>query len=315
MNAVRVLALVAAVGALAACAPDGTDVAAPTTTTPGATTTITTTTSTAAEQPRRIAGLTATLEQYREDEIADLISVQTTNGSSSTVQFSDLRLEWDGLSDEAPYERSTQLGPGVTFDLRVHQGDAVCGTPPDARGAPPPGAPLAVGHAAVDGGPSELVAVPIDDRRSILPRVYRTSCQAQRLAWAADLRFGSEWTPATTTAGKPAVHGTIEVHRNESDAPLVITNIGGSVLLRISPLAPSDPVLVLAPDQQTATIPIVVEQSGNCAAHALAESKKTFFIPIGVAIGDEDPAADVITFDAPAKQVLNQLINESCGVG
>ena len=145
--------------------------------------------------------------------------------------------------------------------------------------------------------------------------MYRASCQAQRLAWAADLSFGDEWTPATTAAGKPAVHGTLEVRRNESDAALVITNIGGSVLLRISPLAPADPVLTLAPDQQAATIPILVQQSGNCAAHALAESKKTFLIPIGVAIGDEEPAADVVTFDAPAKQLLNQLINDSCGVG
>jgi hypothetical protein len=307
VNPIRVVALVAAVGVLGACAPDDPDGAAPTPT-------VAPTTTTATER-RQIAGVTATLEQYREDEIAGLISVQTTNGSSSTVQFSDLRLEWDGLSTEAPSERSTQLGPGVTFDIRVRQGDAVCGTPPDARGAPPPGAPLAVGHAAVDGGPPELITVPIEDRRSVLPRVYQISCQAQRLTWAADLHFGSDWTPTTTAAGKPAVLGTIELRRNESDDPIVVTRVDGSVLLRISPVEPSDPVAVMAPDQQAATIPIVVEQSGNCSAHALAESKKTFIIPIGVGIGDEDPAADVITFDAPAKQLLTQLINASCGVG
>jgi hypothetical protein len=303
----------AAAGLLAVgCAPDGPDVATPTTTT---TITTTTTTPTAAAQPQPIAGLTATLEQYREDENAGLISVQTTNGSSSTVQFSDLRLEWDGLRGEDPYEHSTQLGPGVTFDIRVHQGDAVCGSPPEASGAPPPGAPLAVGHASVDGGPAQLVAVPIEDRRAILPRVYRASCQAQRLAWAADLHMGDEWTPTTTADGRPAVRGTIEVRRNESTDRLVVTDVAGSVLLRITPVAPSDPVLVLAPDQQAGTIPILVEQSGNCTAHALAESKKTFFVPIGVAVGDELPAADVITFDAAAKQLLNQLINDSCGVG
>ena len=71
----------------------------------------------------------------------------------------------------------------------------------------------------------------------------------------------------------------------------------------------------MAPDQQAATIPIVIEQSGNCTAHAVADSKKTFFIPVGVAIGDEAPAADVITFDPPAKALLTRLINESCGVG
>ena len=274
-----------------------------------------TTTSLAGPVARRVDGLTATLEQYREDEIQGLISVQTTNRSTSTMQFVDLRLAWAGLSDEEPYVRATQLGPGVTFDIRVHQGDAVCGSPPTVAGAPPPGAPVALGHVSVDGGPPELVAIPIEDRRSVLPRVYRTSCQAQRLAWAADLRFGDAWTPTTNAAGQPAVSGTIEVRRNQSDEAIVVTRIDGSVLLRINPVAPSDPVAVLAPDEQAATIPIAIEQSGNCSAHALAESKKTFFIPVGVAIGDEAPAADVITFDPPAKDLLTRLINESCGVG
>jgi hypothetical protein len=301
MSRRRLAALLAVVGALGVgCADDG----------PG-----TAPTTTAAEQPRRITGLTATLEQYREDEIAGLISVQTTNSSTSTLRFSDLRLDWEGLGDEPPYERATQLGPGVTFDLRVHQGDAICGNPPTAGGAPPPGAPLAVGHASVDGGPLELVAVPIDDRREILPRVFTMSCQAQRLAWAVDLHFGDAWTPTTNAAGAPALLGTIEVRRNGSADRVAITDIAGSVLLRISPVAPSSPVLVLPPDQHDATVPIVVEQSGNCSGHALAESKKTFIIPIGVAVGAEAPAADVITFDAAAKQRLYQLINESCGVG
>ena len=191
---------------------------------------------------------------------------------ASALQFTDLRLEWEGLSDEAPYEPATLLGPGVTFDLRVNQGDAVCGTPPDARGAPPAGAG---GRRPRRGGrrSAEAVAVPIEDRRSILPRVYRASCQAPRLAWAANLSFGDEWTPATTADGKPAVHRHTRSHAHESDAPLVITNIGGSVLLRISPLAPADPVLTLAPDQQAATIPILVQQSGNCAARAGREQE------------------------------------------
>jgi hypothetical protein len=316
VSRIRIAALVSVVGALGiGCAGDQPDTAAPTTTAPPATSTTATTSSLAAPTARRINGLTATLEQYREDEIQGLLSVQTTNRSTFTVQFRDLRLAWAGLSDEEPYVRTTELGPGVTFDIRVLQGDAACGSPPAADGAPPPGAPVALGHVSVDGGPPELIAVPVEDRRAVLPRVYRTSCQAQHLAWAADLRFGAAWTPTTNAAGLPAMLGTIEVHRDQSDQTIVVTRVDGSVLLRINPVTPSAPVAVLAPEQQATTIPIVIEQSGNCAAHALAESKKTFFIPIGVAIGDEPAAAAVITFDPPAKALLNQLINESCGVG
>ncbi len=53
-----------------------------------------------------------------------------------------------------------------------------------------------------------------------------------------------------------------------------MTRINGSVLLRINAVTPADPVAVLEPGGDPATIPILVEESGNCAAHALAESKK-----------------------------------------
>jgi hypothetical protein len=267
------------------------------------------------EEAIQIPGLTATLEQYREDEIQGLMSVQTSNRSSSTVQFRDLRLRWPGLATTEPYVRSTQLSPGVTFDVRVRQGAAVCGDPPRVDGVPPADAAIAVGIASVDGAPPVAVAIPIDDERAILPKVYRRSCQEQRLTWAAELRFGDHWAPATTASGKPAVLGTLELRRHRSDEPLTITRINGSVLLRISAVAASDPVVTLDPGQDAASIPITIAQSGNCDAHALIESKKTFIIPIGLAIGEADPMAYVIRFDTPTKQLLNRMINESCGVG
>ena len=231
------------------------------------------------------------------------------------MQFRDLRLQWAGITSEEPHVRSTQVAPGVTFDIRVRQGDAVCGDPPRPDSSPPDGAAFAVGNASIDGAPPVVVAVPIDDERAILPKVYERSCQEQRLRWAGELRFGDTWTPSTTAAGKPAVLGTIELRRHESDEALTITQINGSVLLRISAVSPSDPVVTLAPEEDTATVPIRIEQSGNCSAHALIESKKTFIIPIGFAVGDDEPTAYVITFDTPARGLLNEMINDSCGIG
>jgi hypothetical protein len=261
-----------------------------------------------------VPGLSATLEQYREDEIQGLISVKTSNKSTSDVEFHDLRLEWAGLADTDPLVRSTTVSPGVTYDIRVVQGDAVCGDPPSADGAPPADAAVAVGNASIDGADPVLVAMPVEDPQAILPKVYRRSCQDQRLTWAADLRFGDRWTPSTTASGDPAVLGTIELDRRGSDEPLTVTEINGSVLLRISAVSPSAPVAVLEPGQESASIPIQIEQSGNCAAHALAESKKTFIIPMGFAVGDDEPTSYVITFDDPTKELLNDMINESCGL-
>lgn len=267
------------------------------------------------ERTIEVPGLAAILEQYREDEIQRLISVKTTNRSTSTVQFRDLRLVWPGLDDTQPYVRSTQLAPGVRFDLRVHQGEAVCGSPPDVDAVPPADAAIAVGHASIDGAPPVLVSVPVDDEDSILSKVFRRSCQEQYLRWAADLQFGNTWTHTTTASGEPAVRGTLELRRKSSDAPLAVTRINGSVLLRITAERPSDPIATLGPRDDAVSIPIVIEQSGNCSAHALAESKKTFIIPIDVAVGDRDPMAYVVTFDLASQRLLNDMINASCNLG
>jgi hypothetical protein len=295
----RAIAVLVVVGLLAGCDSDPVDTAS----TP------------AARAPSRISGLTATLEQYREDEINGLMSVQTTNRSSSTVDLRDLRLRWPGISDEEPYDSATLIPSGVTYDIRVRQGEARCGDPPRADGGVPPGPAVALADASIDGAAPVSVEIPIDDARAILPRVYQHSCQDQRGAWAADLRFGDTWTPSTTSTGKPAVLGTIELRRRGSDERLTVTGINGSVLLRISARPPAGAATVLAPGEDAARIPILIEQSGNCEAHALTESKKTFIIPLGFAVGDEAPIAYIVRFDTPTKQLLNRMINQSCGLG
>lgn len=317
MRSRGVLVLCGLLGVLAgwACRADEPDTASPVTATVATSAGATTTDRHPADEPIQIPGVTAILEQYREDEIQGLISVKTTNRSTSTIVFQDLRLVWPGIGAAEPLVRSTQLSPGVQFDVRVQQGAAVCGDPPVTTSSAPTDDAIAVGRATIDGSSPRLVAVPIDDEYAILQRVFARSCQDQRVRWAADLRFGDTWTPSTTASGEPAVLGTIELRRNRSDEELTITEINGSVLLRIGPATPSDPVVTLAPGDDAATIPIRIEQSGNCADHALAESKKTFIIPIDLAIGGAESLAYTIRFDTAAQLILNPMINESCGVG
>ena len=286
----------------------------PTTATSASTASPAPTTTTAAE-PQRLDGLTAILWQYREDEIQGLLSVKTTNRSASTVTLEDLHLQWPGLTDAPPLARPTQFAPGVTFDLRVRVATAVCGDPPTLERPIPSGDAVAIGRAAVDGAAPVEIAIPIDDEAGILPKIYRRSCRDQRLAWAAELRFGDRWTPTTTPSGGPAVAGTLELRRRQSDERLAITRINGSVLLSIDAASAGDPVAILEPGEQAVSVPILVSQSGNCSAHALIESKKTFIIPIGFAIGDDEPTDYVVTFDVPARDVINPMINESCGLG
>ena len=160
-----------------------------------------------------------------------------------------------------------------------------------------------------------LISIPITDSGKILPKIFPLSCRDQRVQWAAKVSFGTTWTRTTTSDGAPAVSGTVEMRRNHSTEPITLVRLNGSVLLRLVDLSPSTPVAVLEAGQDSLTVPILIEQSGRCEAHALAESKKTYLIVLDVGIGDEPPIGDEVAFDIPSRVVLGKMINDSCGVG
>jgi hypothetical protein len=251
-------------------------------------------------------GLAATLEQYREDQITKTIQIQVVNRSTRTVRLSELRLTWPGLTATAAGPRTELVGPGQVLDLPVALGDAVCGDPPRADAPVPASAAMASATQAWEGN----AAAP-------LARVFRPDCRRQSVEYAAAVAFDPEWTDATTPDGRPAALGTLRLHRRHGSEPVTVTQINGSVLLSIAPVVPAAadaPLLKLAGDATDATLPVIVTQSGRCEAHALAESKHTFFLPVGLAV---DTAAvvllDVIPDDR-AKIQLAKMINRSCGV-
>jgi hypothetical protein len=299
----------------AACGAGGRDrSAAGTSTGPTESTTAALASSSASAHPAQVPGLTAILEQYREDEILNLLQVKATNRSSSSVDVLDLRLDWPGITDNEPLARGVLVSPGQRVDIPVNAGRSVCSDPPGADEQPPPDAPFAVGQASIDGGPPVEISIPITDSGRILPRIFPLSCRDQRVQWAAKVSFGTTWTPTTTSDGAPAVAGTIEMRRNHSTEPISIKHLNGSVLLRLLDPTPSDPVAVLEAGEDALSVPIVIVQSGRCEAHALAESKKTYLIVLDVAIGHEPSIGDEIAFDIPTRVLLGRMINESCGV-
>ena len=114
--------------------------------------------------------------------------------------------------------------------------------------------------------------------------------------------------------GRPRFRGSVEIRRNHSTEPITLVQLNGSVLLDLLDLSPSEPVAVLEAGQDALSVPILIKQSGRCQPHELAESKKTYLIVLGVAIGDEPTIGDEVAFDLPTRVLLGKMINESCGV-
>ena len=263
-------------------------------------------------------GLAAMLEQYREDQITKTIQIQVVNQSTRTVRLSELRLTWPGLTATAVGSRSDLVGPGQVLDLPVPLGDAVCGDPPKADAPVPASRATASATQTWEGGvASSPVTIPITDTRGVLARVFRPDCQRQSVEHAASVAFDPEWTDITTPDGRPATTGTLRLHRRHGNDPVTVTAINGSVLLTIAPVtrpAPGAPLLTLAGAATDATLPVIVTESGACAAHSLAESKHTFFLPVALTVGANPVVITDVIPDDTAKLQLAKMINRSCGV-
>ncbi len=226
----------------------------------------------------------------------------------------DLRLDWAGITGNEPLARGVPAGARHGSTSR-RAGRAVCSDPPDAD-EQPPAAPADGGRPRVDRRWSAGADRHPDHRRREDPaeasgraraRISACSgppsCASARRGPDHDARRGAGGARDGGDAPQPQRPSRAGDHR-----------LNGSVLLRLVDLSPSDPVAVLEAGQDAATIPIRIEQSGSCAAHALAESKKTYIILIDVGIGDDESLAYVIRFDVPAQGLLERDDQRRCGL-
>ena len=321
VNPLPTLMRLASVLLLAAgCA--GTDTAAePTPTKPAAsvasaaaptTTTTTTTTTTLAFTED---GLGATLERYREDDVPNRVQIQANSIAAGPVSLTKLALVWPGFVERPPSAGAYTVAPGQVVDLPVPLGEPICSDPPEITEDVPGQTAFAVGTAQFGIEPPAEIRIPITDVRGVLGRLYVAACRVEAVRHTATISFGPTWTD-TEFEGQPAAAGSLRIERNRGTAPVVISVIRGSVLLRFRPEKPPSGTLVaMGAGEAHASVPLLLVQSGDCRPHALADSKHTFFLAAVVRIGDAPEAIIDIFPDAPAQLQLTRMINKSCGVG
>src|SRR3954452_8767988 len=198
--------------------------------------------------PPVAAGLTAVVDQFREDEILHLLQVRVTNDGDVAYHIARMQLDWPGLTRVAPTPRNTLVVPGQTIDVPIDYGRAVCaGDPPGADESPPDVPAVAVATVTPEGSSTPVQAtIPVTDSLHIFDRIFGPSCRDQRVEASVALQFGETWTPTTTPDGHPALAGTLDVERKHTDQPVTIAAVGGSVLLDVHAAGDAEPALVLA---------------------------------------------------------------------
>jgi len=297
MSSPRQFALVSLIVVLAAGCGSGDDTATPATTTRSA---VTTTTRAAPSGP-----LDAGVRQYREDEAAGVLQIQLRNVGEEPMRVETLRLAWDGLEPTPDATPHYPLGAGVTVDLPVPIGRAVCH---DGAGDDPSAATAVVGVTRADGQPATL-AVAVTDGFEVLARLHERMCTQQEVTDAVDIASGDTFT-ATPGAEPPAAAGSLVLtRRNDATDEITVTKLtDGGVLLDMSA---ASPVVTLGPGDHTANGEVTVVSSGRCDAHALGESKKTYEFRAELEIGGEPHVVD-LQIPLAAQPALKDVIDRTC---
>lgn len=245
-------------------------------------------------------GLTATLEQFREDEVAGKISVRVANGGDEPVVVETLRLAWPGLSDTGAAELDYPVFPGVRVDLKVPLGTAVCSSPPQID-EPLPDVPIAAVATTVEGE----VVFPVTDPAGILARIYPRQCTAQAVEHAVGLTILDDFEDVSTDPAE--VRGTLRVERRAATGEVAVVGLHGSVLVTLGLV---DEPSVLGADDDVVDVPIVATNN-RCDAHAISESKKPYVFVVDLDI-DGTAVSYVISPAQPGKDALSAQVVGRC---
>ncbi len=242
-------------------------------------------------------GLSATLDQYREDVAEERIRIRIENSSAVMVRVETLQLAWPGLTPMPPEPVGFNVQPRMKVGLLTTYGTAVCSEPAQVPESVPD-LPIA---ATVESS-AGTITFPVTDPLDVLRRLYEPSCERQAIDAAATIEFGKSWVDAGTNP--PRLDGTLVLTRNRSDAAVTVTGLSGSVLL----LFTSDALpATMTPDQDRLEIPVSMT-NGRCDGHALGESKQTYLFQMGVQIDGADASRLLVPEPALQERFFDGII-------
>lgn len=248
--------------------------------------------------------LTISLTQIRRHQGTSRIAVKVGNEGTSPVRIERVALDVAGFGPADPSTEDALLRPGVRADLPIVLGEARCdgGSPSSA------GESTVVVSVRPDGGPRQDVRVVLPPD-IVLDELLDEQCTLRAIREAVDIHFGESWTLEGTT-----LLGSIEMRRLESEEPIALTGIAGTVLynLRPAPEGPS-PLLVLDPAADVAELPVQIT-AARCDGHALSQSSQSFLFSAWVSMdGDPEQHAPLIPPE-DAREPYLELTRVACGL-
>lgn len=243
------------------------------------------------------------LRQYRTDELVRRIQIVVTNQQAVPIHVVDVGMRSPGYTDVPPTRHDADIAPGRTVDLPVFLSQPLC-----APGLTQSAGTVTVVATVRQGATTKKVQLPLPTPQILLDRLLTDECSLRAVRDAMTVTFGPSWQPTD----QPAVlHGTVELRRRTSTEKITVEKLGSSVIIEVKPRTEDKPLAEMAPDQDTASVPVEVSTQ-RCDPHAVGESKQTYLLPVWLRIGDSDELFAPLQLDARQLAHLKRLIDTGC---
>ena len=242
-----------------------------------------------AEIPDRPTSVTASVTRSRAAQARGQINVLLSNPTDWPVQVRSLAL--DDLRF-APVPATRRL---VT--IRPHADELLV---PITLGTPRCIGVLGEPH-VVAGGTS----MPVDDAgRRVLDGIVEDACVLAAVRRSVSLDFVEEGTPVSDVA----VDVVLRLERRGGGRVVTVDAVGSNVIFAVSS---DDLPATLASDDDRLDVTVRFSAE-RCEPHALAESKKTYQLPVWVALDGGEPAFVELTVSGSARDALDRALNDGC---
>jgi hypothetical protein len=226
-----------------------------------------------------------------------VLQVKVTNGGEAPVHVTRVRLDTPTFDAPVQADKDSRIGPGVSADLTVPLGGAVCDADPVA-----PGTHLVA--LEVDGAEVEL---PVGGE--VLGLVAAERCASVAVAQHVHLAVAPVWADAGEVRGEPTLRGSVVATPQPGTGRVSLAVQGATTLFTVAEPAAAE----LAAG---ATVPValdVVLAVTRCDPHAVAEDKKGYLLPVRVSVDGAEEVLVEVAVPVPERAPLQDLVDRTCG--
>ena len=251
-----------------------------------------------------------------------MVEVIVVNEGASPVRVEQIQLFGSLFDPRPPIGKDTLLQPAQRKDLKVSYGRVRCG-----RQAPSSPEPFVRMRVRASDGSQSRARLALPSPNPTLQRLHDTECGLLALREAVHVGYAQAWTRTGNTEGD--AQGTLVLRRRASREPITLTGVGGNVIFTVTPLEPNRddspqrakripqrpqwsaqrPVARLRPADRRLEVPMTVEAS-RCDAHAVADSKKTFLLPLWLRVGAAEEQYLEVEVTGRGRQLLTDVISD-----